>query len=168
MSLFFPHFCNVTPNMLASAEAEAKRIGVLRNSIRGGAGNLVGCLGEQALLILLPGSVSDNTFQHDVKYLGKTFECKTKDRTGPPKASYDASVANYNTEQQADYYAFFSAERIKNTKHYIRVHFCGFITTKEYYEKSRFVEKGDYDQTNDWYAQADCHSLHYSELDRCL
>lgn len=168
MSLFFPHCCKVTPTMLASAQAEADRIGLLRNSIRNGGGNLVGCLGEQALLRFLPGSTAENTYQHDVLWDGWTFECKTKDRTVPPKASYNASVACFNTKQQADYYAFFSAVHIKNTKIYTEVYFCGFITPEEFYKKSTPVEEGDHDQSNDWYAPTASRSLHYSELDRCL
>jgi hypothetical protein len=168
MSLFFPHYCEVTPTMLASAQAEANRIGHLNNSIREGGGNLVGCLGEQTLLILLPGATSDNTYNHDVTYLGKTFECKTKDRTVPPQAGYNASVAIYNTKQTADYYAFFSAVRTEDTADYTRVYFCGLITPKDFYEKSGIVEEGDHDSTNNWIAPATSRSLHYSQLDRCL
>ena len=154
--------------MLASAQAEADRIGLLRNSIRNGGGNLVGCLGEQALLTFLPGSVPDNTYQHDVRWEGLTFECKTKDRTVPPLAEYNASVACFNTEQQADYYAFFSALRIEGTRDYTKVYFCGLITPAEFYEKSTLVEEGDHDQSNDWTAPTTSRALHYSELDRFL
>ena len=154
--------------MLANAQAEANRIGLLRNSIRGGAGNLVGCLGEQALLAMLPGSFSDNTYNHDVTWGDITFECKTKDRTGPPKAGYNASIATFNTTQDATYYAFFSAERAKHTREYTRVYFCGMITPEEYYEKAFLVTKGDYDPTNNWIAPATSYSLHYGQLDRCL
>ncbi len=168
MSIFFPHCCIVTPTMLADAQTAADNIPLLKNSIRGGGGTFVGCLGEQALMTFLPGSILDSTYQHDVLWEGLTFECKTKDRTGPPKAYYNASVANFNTDQQADFYAFMSAERIEGTDNYIKVYFCGIITPEEFYKKSEIVEEGDYDSSNDWTAPTTSQSLHYGELDRCL
>ena len=122
MSLFFPHCCIVTPTLIADAKTAANNIPLLKNSIRGGGGTFVGCLGEQALMTFLPGSILDSTYEHDVLWDELTIECKTKDRTGPPKAYYNASVANFNTTQQADLYAFMSAERIEGTDNYIKVY----------------------------------------------
>lgn len=150
--------------MFANAQAEAARIGLLRNSIRGGAGNIVGCLGEQAFLFMFPGSVSSNTFHHDVVYKRMTIECKTKERTGVPVPSYEASVANYNATQQADVYAFLSVTKVNDR--YTKAYFCGFIMQDEYQGRSTFMEKGTIDPSNGWEVQADCWNLPYSELER--
>jgi len=166
MSYFFPDNCSITPDMLARAQAAAISIGQLNNSIRGGAGNEVGCLGEEAFLFLFPGSVSNNTYHHDITYQGMTIECKTKERTVPPQLRYDASVANYNSTQQADCYAFMSIIKNQYTDNYVRAYFCGFILTEEYKSKARFLEKGTIDPDNGWVVQADCWNVAYRELDR--
>ena len=152
--------------MLAAAQAEANRIGVLRNSIRQGAGNLVGCIGEQAFLHLFPMAVSDNTYQHDVRIGDMTFEVKTKDRTVAPELDYDASIANTNATQNAEYYAFFSVYRNKNTNQYMRAFFCGFMKTEEYFSKARFMTAGTIDPRNNFRVRTDCWNVPYSELSR--
>lgn len=152
--------------MIERAQAEADRIGHLRNSIRDGAGNLVGCIGEQAFLELFPGAVSDNTFQHDIRMDDITIECKTKDRTVSPRLDYEASVANANTSQQAEYYVFMSVLRDSATNRYIRAYFCGIISKKEYFEKATFLEAGTVDPSNGWRVKASCWNLPYRELDR--
>ena len=166
MSYFFPLNCRVTPEILASAKTAANQIPLLNNSIRKGAGTLVGCIGEQGFMQLFPGSVSYNTYQHDIIWNGLKIEVKTKDRTVYPKLNYNASVACFNTTQQADVYAFMSVFRDKGTDRYMRVHFCGFITPQEFYEKATLVEEGDYDLSNDWTAPTTSRALHYSELVR--
>jgi len=166
MSIFFPKNCRVTPEIYANAQAQANQIPLLNNSIRKGAGTLVGCIGEQGFIHLFPGSVSHNTYQHDVMWSGLKIEIKTKDRTVHPKLDYDVSIANSNITQSADIYAFMSVYRNKVTDRYIRVHFCGFFPTDQYFEKARFLNKGDYDPSNDYYVQADCWNLSMRELDR--
>lgn len=166
MSIFFPQNCKVTPQLFASAKAQANQIPLLNNSIRKGAGTLVGCIGEQGFLHLFPDSVSYNTYQHDIIWNDLKIEVKTKDRTVHPRLDYDVSVANYNISQDADLYAFMSVYRNKFTDRYIRVHFCGFFPKKEYFEVARFLNKGDYDPTNDYYVQADCWNLSMRELER--
>ena len=152
--------------MFARAKAEAIRIGKLKNSIRNGDGNLVGCIGEQAFLYLFPGAVSNNTYQHDITYDGLTIECKTKQRRCGPQLSFEASVANYNTTQKADVYAFMSVTYDQTIKRFTRAHFCGFMPPDEYMEKAYFREQGQEDTSNGFNTPAACYNLHYSELYR--
>ncbi len=163
---YFPLSCKVTPTMFDNAQAEANRIGLLRNSIRGGDGNLVGCIGEQGFIHLFPGSISDNTFHHDIIWNGLKIEVKTKQRKAGPRIYYEASVSNYNTTQQADYYAFMSVTYCETLKKYSRVHFCGLIPQSEYKEKAYFREAGTVDPSNGFDTPASCYNLSYRELIR--
>lgn len=171
MSIFFTKNCRVTPQLFADAKAQAAQIPLLNNSIREGAGTLVGCIGEQGLIRLFPGAVSDNTFQHDVRlpqieWDGMTVEVKTKQRTVTPRLDYSVSVSAYNATQTADVYAFMSVYYNEATGRYIQVHFCGFYPTADYCNDAIFYNKGDYDPDNNYYVQADCYNLKMRELIR--
>lgn len=157
---------DITPDMYSRAEANAAALGELRNSIRRGEGNLCGFLGEEVVKIAFPGSTSQNTFQHDVDYDGCTFEVKTKDRTVRPKWDYEASVANFNARQNADYYVFVSLLRRGDV--YVRGYVTGFISKADYMAKATFLKVGDYDPTNGWRVSADCYNVPYFELHNFL
>ncbi len=101
----------ITPSMTATANIKAAEMGLLRNSIREGEGNTAGFLGEEVVCAAFDGSISNNTFDYDIKWGDMTLEVKTKDRTVPPRPDYDASVAKYNTTQKADFYVFVSLWR---------------------------------------------------------
>jgi len=166
VSYFFPLNCRVTPQLLASAQTAADQIPLLNNSIRGGGGTLVGCIGEEGFQHLFPGSVSQNTFQHDNIWNGWKIEIKTKQRKVTPRIDYSVSVSAYNATQKADVYAFMSVYCDEATGRYIRVHFCGFYPTADYCGDATFYNKGDYDPDNGYTAQADCYNLKMRELIR--
>lgn len=157
---------DITPEMKKIAQEKATEMGLLRNSIRKGAGNLAGFLGEEVVIAAWPGAVSDNTYEHDVVFEGTTFEVKTKDRTVRPHLDYDASVANFNPRQKADYYVFVSLERKKDSLDYHTGYILGIMTKKEYMERSRHYQKGDIDHSNGWIVSADCYNLQYRWLYR--
>jgi len=168
MSTFFPKSCVVTPDMLARAEASALNIGHLNNSILGGDGNVVGCLGELGLIYLFPGAVSNNTYQHDTLYKGFTIECKTKNRKVPPFPSYEASVSAYNTSQNADYYAFLSVRHREEDGKFLRVYFCGFMSKEEYFKDNPIREQGTVDPSNGFDTPAACYNRYYWELHKTI
>lgn len=156
----------ITEEMTARAKAKADEMGVLKNSIRKGQGNLAGFLGEEIVLEAFPEAESANTYQHDVKMPGITFEVKSKDRTVNPRLDYEASVANYNTSQRADYYVFTSVFRDKSTNAYTHGHIIGMIEKESYKKQAVFLRKGDLDPSNGWVVSADCYNLPYSDLKR--
>lgn len=155
---------DITEDMITRARIKAEEMGELRNSIRRGAGNLAGFLGEEVVLAAWNGSESCNTFQHDVTFDGTTFEIKTKDRTVPPRLSYEASVANYNARQDADFYVFVSLLRRENV--YVKGWVCGIIAKRDYETMATFLRKGDIDPSNGWVVSADCFNLGYRWLTR--
>ena len=156
----------ITSEMVERATVKAQEMGELRNSIRQGKGNLAGFLGEEVVMAAWVGSESDNTYQHDITFEGTTFEVKTKDRTVAPRLSYEASVANYNTHQKADYYVFVSLYRVKETNDYVRGYIIGIIPKNDYKTQANFLNVGDIDPSNGWKVSAACYNLPYKELVR--
>jgi hypothetical protein len=154
----------ITDEMMRRAKAKSSEMGQLRNSIRQGKGNLVGFLGEEITLAVLPDSTSQNTYEHDIMMDGVSFEVKSKDRTVNPRIDYEASVANFNTRQRADYYVFCSIFRDKNTNQYTHGHVIGIIPKEDYKKQATFLRVGDVDPSNGWKVSADCYNLPYSKL----
>lgn len=154
----------ITADMIARAQFKADEMGELRNSIRRGQGNLAGFLGEEVVLSAWGGSSSHNTYQHDIEFEGTTFEVKTKDRTVRPRIDYEASVANYNARQKADFYVFTSLLRVG--LEYKTGFIIGIYSKADYITYSTFLKKGDVDPSNGWVVSADCYNLRYSDLHR--
>ena len=100
-----------------AAEEAANKLPVYRGSHRGEEANIIGCLGEIVFMEHLTqqgvGYREDFTTTHDITITGSgRLDIKTKDRKGPPKAFYDASVPLYNHEHQdVAYWGFVSLER---------------------------------------------------------
>lgn len=153
----------ITPEMTTRAREKAEEMGELRNSIRKGQGNLAGFLGEEVVLAAWPTAESHNTYQHDITFEGVSFEVKTKDRTVPPRGFYEASVANYNTSQKADFYVFVSLYRAPSGD-YTRGYVIGIIEKEQYKDIAVFLKKGDIDPSNNWKVSADCFNVPYQEL----
>jgi hypothetical protein len=156
----------ITSEMVSRASEKAKEMGALRNSIRRGEGNLAGFLGEEVVLKAFPGSTSHNTYQHDITMEHLSIEVKTKDRTVEPRIDYEASVANFNTSQKADFYVFVSLYRPKNTQDYQRGFVLGVIEKEAYKDKATYLKVGDIDPSNGWEVKAACYNLPYSRLVR--
>jgi hypothetical protein len=154
----------LTPEMIGSATDKAQALGILRNSIRGGGGNIVGFLGEEICLAAFDDAVATNTFQHDFRMHDARWEVKSKDRTVWPSRSYEASVANFNATQKADFYIFTSIKRNKATGEYTDGHIIGFIEPDLYKAEATFLRVGDIDPSNGWRVSADCYNLPYRSL----
>ena len=155
----------IDDDMVARARAKDEEMGVLNNSIRQGAGNIVGFLGEEVLLKAWAGSTSQNSYNHDVEFEGVTFEVKTKDRTVPPRLSYEASIAKFNDRQTADYYVFVSLYRAP-TGEYVRGYVLGVISKRDYRTMCKDWKVGDIDPSNGWKVKAACHNLGHEHLNR--
>ena len=122
----------------------------LNNSIRAGYGMFVGFLGEELVhdfyQQLWGRSAGDAVFHWDLRdaVLGRV-EVKTKWQKYPetPKAFYNCTVCDANTEQRCDWYCF------------VRVHascecawLLGFIPKQAFFDQAVFGKKGATDPTS--------------------
>lgn len=155
----------------ASAESRARDLGKLRNSLKKGEGNVAGYTGEFLFAEMFGGEilereiVGDLVFHCDIIHpvLGKV-EVKTKQTTASwVDLDYEASISDFNPDQKYDYVAFFRVNLKKDIGW-----FCGYLSREEYFAKARFIQKGDYDPTNDWTAPCDCYNVYYREMRRDL
>lgn len=152
-----------TIEQIQRAKVHAKEIGKLRNSIRGGGGNIVGSLGEIVCADHF-GWNHDNTYDYDlVTPDGRKIDVKTKDRTVRPSGHFFASVADYNTTQECDYYLFCSSDTPSGLMYVI-----GIVKKDQFYEMAQFNKKGELDTSApehfDWRFRADCYNLPYENL----
>lgn len=142
------------------AKEEAEEMGSLNGSIEDGDGNYAGFLAELVFAHVFDAN-RDPTFEYDVTRDEGTYDLKTKRRTVKPKGYYDASIADWNTDQDADRYYFASL----NTDTHVMT-LLGYLDTDEYYNKATFHEKGDLDPDNGFRFSADCYNVAYNEMEQ--
>lgn len=150
---------------LSESKEWAENLGSLRGSIEGGEGNVAGRYGELVFQSVFGGTIADD-YEFDIEYGGITFDVKTKRRTVKAKENYEASVADFNSDQDADMYYFISVRCGDVDTPYRHVDLLGYIPNEHYYEKSSFRKKGQKDRNNGFVFKADCHNLRYYELER--
>ncbi|MDC1325014.1 hypothetical protein N8257_00720 [Ulvibacter sp.] len=154
----------ITEEMKKSAWAKSREMGVIKNSIMKGDGNIAGFLGEEVANVVIGGTIN-NTYDYDlVAQDGTKYDVKTKRCTSPPKPYYDCSVANFNTKQKCDRYVFVRIEN-KN-KRWGRAWVLGWLTHDDYFKKARKLTKGQKDPSNGFVVRADCHNVAISELNK--
>ncbi len=154
----------ITEEMKKSAWAKSREMGVIKNSIMKGDGNIAGFLGEEVANVVINGTIN-NTYDYDlVAQDGTKYDVKTKRCTSPPKPYYDCSVANFNTKQKCDRYVFVRIEN-KN-KRWGRAWVLGWLTHDDYFKKARKLTKGQKDPSNGFIVRADCHNVAISELNK--
>ena len=153
----------VTVDMIEQARHKAADLGKLKNSIRNGAGNLIGFIGEQMALEVLKGKWA-NTYDYDVVTEdGYKVDVKTKRTSVKPLPHYDCSIAKYNTKQDCDYYAFV---RVRNDL--MVGWFLGVVKKEDYFDRARFLKKDTIDEANNFRVKADCYNLAISELQEAI
>lgn len=149
----------ITPTMLVEARDKAAEMGKLRNSITSGAGNIAGFIGEAIAQEVLGGTLM-NTYDYDlVLDSGITIDVKTKQTSVKPLSTYDCSIANLNTKQQCDYYAFV---RVKND--FTVGWYLGVYSKELYMQDAVFMKKGTVDPSNGYVVKSDCWNLKISKL----
>lgn len=149
---------SISGEMLVEAQRKSDEMGRLKHSILGGEGNLAGFLGELMFLKTFPGSFSENTYQHDINYLGTKIEMKTVQTTVKPSLDFNCHVAAYNAHQRADIYVF---ARVLKT--YDVGWIMGWMDTGDWKHLSRKAKKGESD--GDFIFPVDCFNLKYRELE---
>lgn len=132
-------------------------------SIRRGKGIYIAKLGEMIVSETLGFKYID-TYNADTEALlvngeNRKVEVKVKERTVPPRGSYNASVACYNTKQACDYYLFCSTLRDEF------VYILGIIPKEEFLQKAIFGKEGELDPDGppgqNWRFKADCYNMQY-------
>ena len=150
---------NITKSMMDKAEKRAKELGVLKNSIIRGKGNIAGFIGEQIALHCIGGEWQ-NTYEYDILTSdGRRIDVKTKQTSVKPLPEYDCSIAKYNTKQKCDFYAFVRVKRDLTIGWYL-----GMLGKQEYFDKARFLKKGTVDPSNNYKVQADCYNVKIEDL----
>lgn len=145
--------------MLALAEKKAKEMGVLKNSIEEGEGNIAGFVGELIASQVLESEVS-NTYDYDiVTYDNVTVDVKTKRCTSAPKPHYECSVSDYNPSQLCDYYCF-----VRVLEDYSCGWFLGVYKQDEYIRDSKKMYAGQIDPSNNFVVKSDCYNMPINKL----
>ena len=155
----------ITQEMKKKAWRKAREMGIIRNSILKGGGNIAGFLGEEVANQLIQGEIN-NTYDFDISHSNEsstvTYDVKTKRCTSAPKPFYECSIAAYNTKQKCDRYAFVRIEWVD------RVWGCawllGWLSHDEYFAKATSLQKGQIDPSNGYIVKADCYNVKISEL----
>jgi hypothetical protein len=149
----------ITPEMVEKAKKKAEELGLLKNSITEGQGNLAGFVGEYVAAHVMGGEVK-NTRNYDlVMSDGDTIDVKTKRCTSEPKPHFECSIADFNTSQKCDKYVF-----VRVMKDLSKAWVLGEMGKDEYYETAVFIEKGQLDPSNGWRCKADCWNVPIHQL----
>ena len=148
----------VTPDMVAQANDLSNDMGRLKNSIMSGQGNFVGFIGELALS-KFSGCELTNTYDYDLVIKSTPIDVKTKKCSNEPLPNYECSVASYNTTQQCSAYFF-----TRYSEEYNVVWLLGWLGKDEFYDKSKFLKRGQLDRSNNYRVRSDCYNIRISEL----
>jgi hypothetical protein len=154
----------ILPWMVEKAKHDANDLGLLRNSITDGEGNVAGFIGENLVCgyytgLGLPVSQA-NTYDYDLVIGKTTVDVKTKRRTVPPMPHYNATVAAANIAQQCQVYMFVSI-----LTDFSKGWLCGWEIKEKFFKAATPARKGDIDPSgNGWRFKADCYNLELSKL----
>ena len=148
----------VSDTALKRVKARAIKLPLLNNSIRHGEGSLVAYIGEEVVKSVLRGEIKD-TYDYDIVYQNLKVDVKTKERTVAPRPYYECSVADFNTQQDCDEYAFVSVLNTLKEAWYL-----GKISKPDFYKKAVFHRKGEIDPANNFTFKADCYNMKISDL----
>lgn len=149
----------VTADMLVEARDKAAEMGKLRNSITNGAGNIAGFIGEAIAQQVLGGTLT-NTYDYDlVLDDGTKVDVKTKQTSVKPLETYECSIANLNTTQECDFYAFV---RVKND--FTVGWYLGVYPKDQYMHDAVFMARGTIDSSNGYVVRSDCYNLKINQL----
>jgi hypothetical protein len=136
----------------------SKEMGHIRNSITKGQGNFAGFIAEIIVADLLNAERSPTKDYDLILNDGRTVDVKTKRTTVIPKPYYDCSIAATSTHQGCDLYVF--TRYMEGGALYI----LGDCSKEDYFNRARFLKRGEKDGDNGFIVKADCYNLPISEL----
>lgn len=145
--------------MIATARLYSDEMGIIKNSIMQGGGNIYGFLGE-----LLVGQLFNVRLKHSYDFdielpNGDTIDVKTKKTGWTPKPEYDCTVSALNIKQRCTYYVF---TRIKSDMSVGWL--LGYLPKKEYFDVAQLIKKGELDPSNNFTAKTDMYNVKISQL----
>jgi len=149
----------IIPEWIKEAEEKSKEMGILKHSISEGKGNVLGFIGEQAVLSVLKEGKLNNTYDYDIITPNGTIDVKTKRCRSVPQPHYVASVAAYNTRQRCTYYVF-----VRMFSDYSRCWVCGWIEKEKFFDRAKFLKQGEEDGDNGYIVKDDCYNLAYEKM----
>lgn len=144
------------------AKSKSREMGAIDGSITGGKGNVAAFVGEYLARNVYGGKI-ENTYDYDlVLPNNKKADAKTKRTSVTPQDYYECSIYAGGEFQKCDIYIFVRVDLGARIGWVL-----GSIDKKEYFEKARFLKKGDYDPDNNFYVKHDCYNLPISGLIEC-
>jgi len=151
---------DIKQNILDKSLKDSQDMGKLRGSITDGDGNIAGFIGEYSVHEKLLLSEIKRTKDYDLVYKNFLIDVKTKRTTvNYCNPDFEASISNYNPNQQCDIYIF---TRVNIEKRFGWI--AGYMTKQEYFSKARFLKKDQIDGSNMFIVKGDCWNLCYREL----
>lgn len=169
----------ITPIMIENARFAADRYkDNLHNSIRNGAGTIVGHLGEEMVKVVYPLMTHSNTYDYDFLYGGLRIDVKTKDRKYDIDTSryeelcftqgggWDCSVNKLNGVQEVDYYIFTTVFRSRATNEFTHGWILGTLTRDEFFKKARLETPSYKDSSNGFVPHCDTYQVKIQQLDK--
>jgi hypothetical protein len=153
--------CELKQEHFDRANREAEKLGVLRNSIKNGAGNVVGYLGECLVVDKIGGEIVNNNFHYDLIKNGYKIDVKTKFCTSIPQPEYYCSIPAFNIKQECDFYVF-----VRILENLQKGWILGGIRKEKFFEQATFYKAGELDPSsrNGWKFKADCFNLMIKKL----
>lgn len=153
----------IRKDMDRKAKSKSRQHGDIKNSIRRGAGNLVGYLGEEIVLATVKDCIEYNTYNYDIVRFPEsdfqyTIDVKTKERTVEPKLFYTTHVAKTSLHQKVDVYIFCQVN-IDPKRGWI----LGWMQKDDYLKQSTFMAAGEKDSFG-FRNKVDGYVLEISEL----
>ena len=164
--------------MVERAQAKAKKLGSISNSILKGGGNAAGYLGEEAVASYIEAEIiscgkGDDKYNYDIWKDGQKIEIKTKRRTVSPQEFFDVSVAKTSKHQTPDLYIFASIEfenmTYEKTRRVYRgiknIWIVGQAEPEDYFARAKIWNAGDIDKSNGFKTHVDMYNLPISEIE---
>lgn len=150
----------ISEDQISLAKNKSEEMGKLRNSIRGGKGNVVGFLGEIIVADYIGAEIS-NTYDYDLVKGGNTFDVKTKECTSKPRKNFNCSVAAYNTKQKCGFYVF-----VRILSDLSKGWILGGYGKESFYKDAFFGKKGEIEAGSNppFTFKADCYNLKIGNL----
>jgi len=142
------------------SKSESKNISNLNNSITKGKGAFFGKLGERLFKKKFTESKYVNNFDHDFILRNSRIEIKTKVRTVEPEPHFNVTVAEFNINQDCDYYVFVQIQKDLSCGYLL-----GYIKKSDFYKKARLNKLNESD-TQNFDFRANCYNLKINELNQ--
>ena len=148
----------ITQQQIEIAESKSAEMGLLKNSVTKGEGNVAGFVGELVAAEHI-GAEVQNTYDYDLLLGDIRIDVKSKRAKFAPRPHYDCSIMGFNTTQKCDYYYFV---RIKTD--FTVAWLLGAYPKEKYFEDATLYKAGDHDASNNFTFRADCYNLPISKL----